>query len=92
MADSGGGNAWTAITGFLDEASPNLGALIGGFSGAPASIGDMTATIGGFVTDVSQAIKMVAWLFVPSHWVRILAGFAGLLFLGGSLYMFKEAL
>lgn len=99
--NSGGGNqqatltgaeSWNPIVGVIDQVNPFLGQLITGFHGTPSSIGDLAGGIGGLVTDIATMIKMVSWLFVPQHWLRILAFFVGLVFMAGSLYMFKEAL
>jgi hypothetical protein len=95
---SGGGTqqaqlaSWNPIIQAIDEFNPFLGQLIGGFKGTPSSIGDLAGGIGGLVTDVAALIKMVSWLFVPNHWLRIGAFISGLLLLAGSAYMLKEAL
>jgi hypothetical protein len=99
--NTGGGNqqatltsaeSWNPIVNAIDQFNPFLGQLISGFKGTPSSIGDLAGGIGGLVTDFATAIKLVSWLFVPQHWLRILAFFAGVVFMAGSLYMFKEAL
>jgi Peptidase family M23 len=87
-----GAESWNPIVNAIDQFNPFLGQLISGFKGSPSSIGDLAGGIGGLVTDFAAAIKMVSWLFVPQHWLRILAFFAGIVFMAGSLYMFKEAL
>jgi hypothetical protein len=87
-----GAESWNPIVNAIDQFNPFLGQLISGFKGTPSSIGDLAGGIGGLVTDFATAIKLVSWLFVPQHWLRILAFFAGVVFMAGSLYMFKEAL
>jgi Transglycosylase SLT domain len=84
--------SWNPITQAISEFNPFLGALIGGFKGTPSGIGDLASGVGGLVTDFAAAIKLVSWLFVPQHWLRIAAFISGLLLLAGSAYMFKEAL
>jgi hypothetical protein len=95
--NTGGGQtaqleSWNPIIQAIDQFNPFLGQLIGGFKGTPSGIGDLAGGIGGLVTDMAAFIKMISWLFVPAHWLRILALFVGIVFMAGSLYMFKEAL
>jgi hypothetical protein len=84
--------SWNPIVQAISEFNPFLGQLISGFKGTPSGIGDLAGGVGGLVTDFATMIKMVSWLFVPQHWLRIVAFISGLLLLAGSAYMFKEAL
>jgi Lysozyme like domain len=85
-------SVWSDITGNLNKNFPFFGDIVEGFTGTASTIGDVAKSMGGMVTDFAAFLKLISWMFVPAHWLRIAAFFAGVLFLGGSLYMFKEAL
>lgn len=82
------------------EHIPWLGPLIKGFFqdtagtivGVGTTIGDVATGIGGIVDAMSKFMKWISWLFVPAHWLRIGAFIAGIGFMAGGIYMFKEAL
>lgn len=68
-----------------------LGSLIGeNVTGATAA-NPLTSLVA-ISNNIEQLFKWLSWLFNPSNWLRIGAFFVGLITLGGSLWMFKEAL
>jgi hypothetical protein len=89
---SGGTSTWGLIWDAISSEFPFLGEVVSGYKGTASTIGDVATSISGLTSDFSTAIKLISWLFVPSHWLRIIAFFAGVMFLGGGIYMFKEAM
>lgn len=80
------GPVYSAITN-----APFLGPLVSGFLGAGSFVGDVATAVGSIVQDMSKFMMWISWLFVPAHWLRIGAFIAGILFLGGGIYMFGKA-
>lgn len=76
------------ISGFFNTA----GGVVGDIPQVGSTIGDVATAIGSAVGEIGTFMKWISWLFVPAHWLRIGAFFAGLLFMAGGIYMFKEAL
>jgi hypothetical protein len=96
----------SALSSFRISAGQNLGSyaksVLKGIAGANAA--SPTSDTGGgsgggswlsFLTDPISAagdmLKIVEFLINPLSWLRILAGFAGFLFLGMGLYMMAKA-
>jgi hypothetical protein len=66
--------------------------FVGSFSNPLSPLEDMVSGVKIMAADFSRLMSWVAWLFAPSNWLRIGAFFLGLIMLGASFYMFKEAL
>jgi hypothetical protein len=56
---------------------PGTGIPIGWISGTAGTVADAATAIGQLTNDVSELMGWIAWLFVPSHWIRILAFMTG---------------
>jgi hypothetical protein len=96
-----------ALTSFRQSAGGNLGSYvksivkgIGGTVPAAPSPANAASQSGGggwlsFLTDPISAatdmLKIVEFLINPLSWLRIVAGFAGFLFLGAGLFMMAKA-
>jgi hypothetical protein len=75
----GGGGAGGPGPGVFDVLKtdvPGLG-IIENLIGVGAGIGDVATALGAFANDVSAVLKAWHWLFVPNHWIRVLAFFGG---------------
>lgn len=58
-----------------------LGNFVSGFSGVATGVADVGTALAGFSKDVGLVIHWVSWFAYPAHWVRLLAGFTGVIFL-----------
>jgi hypothetical protein len=65
---------------------------VGSFSNPISPIEDMAHGVKIMAADFARLMTWVAWLFAPANWLRIGAFVFGLIVLGASFYMFKEAL
>lgn len=91
----GGGGGGASLGGWLQGIDSGLA---GGLAGIPL-FSPVISALSSFISsgsDVANAIKGIAdtlytteqaisWFFVPSHWVRIFAGVAGTVLVGGGL-------
>jgi len=71
-AGGGGGGFWT-----MWNTVPGTGIPIGFISGAAQSTTDVATAVGQLTNDISTVMGWVSWLFVPSHWIRIICFITG---------------
>jgi hypothetical protein len=77
-------NGITGIPGDIGKGIGDIGKGIGNVVGLPKSVTD-------FFEAGEQLLHAGLWLLNPSHWVRILAGLAGVLLAGAGLYALAKA-
>ena len=84
-SDGGGGSI--GIPGL-----PGVSIPISTAAGAGAGLSGVAASLAGIGNSLNEILKGVEWLFVPSHWVRIIAGVGGFVLVGaGGFGLFKAA-
>jgi hypothetical protein len=87
-AQGGGGGFWSVW-----NTVPGTGIPIGWISGAASSATDTATALGQLTNDISELMGWVSWLFVPSHWIRILCFVTGVPLVGlGIITMTKGTL
>jgi cell wall-associated NlpC family hydrolase len=83
--ESGGTvNGWATIPG--SSVDPGTGSGTSGSSG-----GSWLGFLSDPISAATDMLKIVEFLINPLSWLRIIAGFAGFLFLGAGLYMMARA-
>lgn len=73
----GGGGFWT-----MWNVVPGTGIPIGWVAGAASSTTDIATALGEIQHDASEFLGWIAWLFVPSHWIRIICFLLGVPLVG----------
>jgi hypothetical protein len=94
-SESSGGSGWL---GDVLHGVENIGKdildpfnLIGGIGGALSSLIGLPSQVTDFLSALEAPIKALMWLVNPSNWVRIIAGFFGVLLAGFGLYALAKA-
>jgi Lysozyme like domain len=100
------GTADTAVSTFQTQAGSNLSSyaksILKGIGGANAEVtpspdssgsgsGGWLSFLGDPVSAATDMLKIVEFLINPLSWLRIIAGFAGFIFLGAGLFMMAKA-
>jgi hypothetical protein len=80
-AAQGGGGFWTNWL-----TVPGTGIPIGWIAGAASSVADVGTAVGQLSNDVSEFMGWVSWLFVPSHWIRIICFMLGVPLVGIGIF------
>lgn len=87
---AGGGGIGAVINGILNGITGLPGEIGGGLGDIGKVIG-LPQSVTDFFEAGEQLLKAGMWLLNPSHWVRILAGLAGVLLAGMGLYALAKA-
>jgi Lysozyme like domain len=91
-AESSGGSDW--VTSALKDVEGIAGDLLnplGLVTGAVSQLIQLPSQVTDFLTALEAPVKALMWLVNPANWVRIIAGFLGVLLAGFGLYALAKA-
>ena len=93
IAHAGGSGSW------IDQALHEVrsgwndtgGKVVSAAGSAAGSLFSLPGQVTGFFSDADEFVQAAMWFLNPANWVRILAGFFGILLAGGAVYTLAKA-